>query len=306
MGKILLSIISSEKTWGNFLKFGFNNRLKKYRNELDLAVVLNGYQPQAVEMFNEFSPQHFFLRPNLGFDTAAIAYLIDLLPEYEYYIIMHDDHWFSDDSWLDNIKNLINANTGIDIWGNILIQEPMPHFKEYCNHFNLPNLAANNYDRFLHGMSGVFNYKAVRSLKEFKIPYMMNMEKEKAFLGERMFSRIIELLKLNMSQFPEGIFNFFMHGEENYKNYLFSTANVAYHNADFKKAKEYFYKYYEYCSKNNFLGNMDSLFNNLACTHFSLNELKEAEFIWRNLLNKIPDYPVPSEARDLLNKSEIN
>ena len=304
MEKILLSIISSEKTWTNFSKFGFDKQLNKHREKLDFAVVLNGYNSEAIDFYKNFSPQYFFLRPNLGFDSAAIAYLINLLPEYEHYIIMHDDHWFSDDKWLEIIFDLVAKNPEVDIWGNILIQEAMARYKEYCIKLNLPHLINNDSDKFLHGMSGIFNKRAINSLKDFEIPYIMSGEKEDAFLGERLFSNIINYLNLSIQQFPEGIFNFFLHGEGNYKNHLFSTANVAYHTSDFKKAKEYFYKYYEYCTKNNFLEHMGSLFNNLACTHYRLDEKKEAKYIWQNLLDKVPQYPVPSEAMQLLNDNK--
>ena len=302
MKKILLNIITSEKTWTNFSKFGFDKQAKEMRTEFDLGIVLNGYNNDAVNYYNSFKPEHFFLRPNLGFDSAAIAYLINLVPEYEHYIIMHDDHWFSDNDWFVKILDLISQNPSVDIWGNILMQEPMTKYKEYCTKVNLLHLVDhNNNERFLHGMSGVFNNKAIKSLKDFEIPYIMSSDKEDAFLGERLFSNVINYLNLNMQQFPEGIFNFFLHGEGNYKNHLFSTANVAYHTCDFKKAKEYFYKYYEYCTKNNFLEHMGPLFNNLACTHYRLDEKKEAKYIWQNLLAQVPQFPVPSEAVELLN-----
>ena len=304
MKKFLICVITSEKTWVNFSKFGFDKQVKEMRTEFDLGIVLNGYNNDAVNYYNSFKPEYFFLRPNLGFDTAAIAYLINLVPEYEHYLIVHDDHWFADEKWLEIILDLINKSPEIDVWGNILIQEPMVQYKEYCVKVNLPHLANHIKDRFLHGMSGVFNKKAIKSLKDFKIPYIMSCEKEDAFLGERLFSNVINYLNLNMQQFPEGIFNFFLHGDGNYKNYLFSTANVAYHASDFEKAKKYFYMYYEHCLENNFLDHMGSLFNNLACTHYRLDEKQEAKYIWQNLLAKMPQFPVPAEATELLDNKE--
>ncbi|MGD8782224.1 MAG: hypothetical protein PVH88_25070 [Ignavibacteria bacterium] len=301
MKKFLISIITSEKTWSNFSKFGFDEQIKKLRDKFDFAVVLNGHHYDAIDFYRQFKPEYFFLRPNLGFDTAAIAYFIDLVPEYDRYLIMHDDHWFGDDNWFDRINNLKDEQNDVDIWGNILMQGPMANFKKYCHDVNLSELADNDKVDFLHGMSGLFNLQAISKLKNFKIPYIMSTEKEVAFLGERLFSNIIAHLGLKMAQFPEGIFNFFLHGEDNYKNHLFSTANVAFLKKDFQLAKEYYYKYYEHCEGINFFDNMPELFNNLACTHYELKEIEEAKVIWKNLLAKIPDFPVPAGVRELVN-----
>ncbi|MBU2492549.1 MAG: hypothetical protein KJ571_07990 [Bacteroidetes bacterium] len=301
MKKLLISIITSEKTWTNFSKFGFDKEILRLRDQFDLSFVLNGYSNEAILFYNQFCPEYFFLRPNLGFDTASIAYLINLVPRYEHYLIMHDDHWFPNPNWIDRLYEIMNNNSDTDIFGNILMQEPMRRHGEYCQLVNLNEFSKYKDFAFLHGMSGLFNLRSIQLLKEFKVPYLLTDEKEIAFLGERLFSNILSHQGIKFSQFSEGIFNFFLHGENNYINYLFSSANVAFHQSDFIKAKDYFYKYYHHCSEKKYFQNMDSLFNNLASTHYQLGEYSEAKYIWENLIERLPNYPIPNEARILIN-----
>ncbi|MGD8782219.1 MAG: hypothetical protein PVH88_25045 [Ignavibacteria bacterium] len=304
MKKLLICIITSERTWKNLSKFNFDIELRKLRNEFDLAVVMNGYASDAIDYYKNFQPEFFSLRPNVGFDTAAIAYFIDLAPKYNHYLLMHDDHWFKNHDWLEKINCLINEDNSVDIWGNILMQEPLPNFKKYCDDVNLRELANCGKIDFLHGMCGLFNYDSISKLKEFKVPYLMSKDKKIAFLGERLFSNILLHLDIKFSQFSDGIFNFFLHGDDNYRNHLFSTANVAYHKFDFTKAKEYYYKYFEYCQKNNYFDDMPVLFNNLANTHFELNEVEEAKCIWKSLLDKIPNFPLSEGIKELINNPQ--
>ncbi len=306
MNRLLLCIISSEKTWKNLSKFKFDIELKRLRNEFDLAVVLNGYAFEAVDYYANFKPEYFFLRPNLGFDSAAIAHFIELAPEYYGYLIMHDDHWFEQGDWFEYINELLSKDNNADIWGNILYERTRPLFSEYCSKLEVSHLASYNLEFYLHGMSGLFSNNAIKLLKEHKIPYVMDMDKENANKGERLFSTIIKHQGLKIDSFPEGPYVFFKHNDGNHKNHLFSTANKHFYYKDFVKAKEYYYKYYEYCKENNFFDHMPILFNNLARTHYEIKEIEVAKVFWKNLLDQIPHFPVDDGVREFIQDQNYN
>lgn len=305
MKKILISVITSEKTWKNLSKYGFDDKLRKERDKFDLAVILNGYDKDAVEFYNCFHPEYFLLRPNLGFDAAAIAFWIKLIPlQYEYYLLLHDDHWFEEPNWLEKLEELTRYNRGTDVWGNILYGVRRKNFDEYCKSLNSADLIEHHSDDYLHGMSGLFTMKAVAELKKQKISYWENKEKEYANIGERYFTSVLNYLDLLKTQIGNGPFRFLKHGDGNYKNYLFAEATMFVYKNDYIKAKEFYYKYYEYCKNAEFYDDFPLLFLNLAHIHFTLNEKEEAKLYWSIINDKFPQYQLPEEAIELIDFPE--
>ncbi len=293
MKKLLITIISSEKTWRNFNKFNFHKKIKDLRNEFDFGVVLNGYDTEAINFYRQFKPEYFFLRDNVGFDPAAIRHLLKLIPVYNNTLILHDDHWFDTDLWLEKINKLISQYPEVDIWGNILYHAPIENHKEFFEILGSQFLNEFNFVDFLHGLSGLFSRNAVTKLKTCLMPEKLPDGKTGAYLGERVFSDIIFYLGLKLVQFPEGPYKFLKHGDGNKKNYLFSMADQFLYKNEFEQAKEYYYNYFEYCLKINYTKDFPLLFGNLAIAHYELKEYKNAENFWSILKVKYPEYPIP-------------
>ncbi len=293
MKNTLICILSSEKTWRNFTKYNFHEKIRNSRNEFDFAIVLNGFDTEAINFYKQFHPDYFFLRENIGFDPAAIRHLLKLIPIYNYTLILHDDHWFETDLWLKKLNELTNQYPEVDIWGNILYQLPIPTRKKFIESLGLNILSQFNLIDFLYGMSGIFSRNAITKLKTFLIPENLPNIKSVAELGERIFSDIIFYLDLKLVQFPGGPFKLLKHGDGNERNYLFSTANRFYFQNEFEKAKEYYYKYFSYCLKIDYTKDFPLLFGNLAIVHFHLKEYKNARNLWSICKINYPDYPIP-------------
>lgn len=302
---LLISIITSEKTWQNLSKYGFDKKLEKKRNEFDLAIILNGYDRESAKFYNSFKPEYFILRPNLGFDTAAIAYWIDLVPlEYENYLIMHDDHWFKEDDWLKTIFNEKNAKPDSDILGNVIYSDPRDDYDEYCRKLNIPDLISMKSTDFLHGMSGLFNDTAIKKIKNFKIPYFNSTEKNFALTGERIFTGALYYNQIKFSQISAGPYYFLKHGTGNYRNYLFSTGVMHTYKRQFSEAKEYFYKYYNFCKEESFYTDFAQLFISLAFVHLQLNEKEKAGLFYSALAENYPEVLLSDEVKKLIQIEE--
>ncbi len=300
MRDILIAVISSEKTWGKLSKWGFDKKLRKRRTEFDLAVVFNGYDSDGIKFYKEFVPEYFFLRENSGYDVAAMRHFLQLIPVYNNTIILHDDHWFEDDSWLDRILELILKNPEVDILGNVLYNQPIIKSEQLYEELGISKLIGYNYVDYLHGMSGIFNAKAIRKLKTFPLPEKLSSDKAGANLGERIFSNIIFSLGLKLVELPSGPFKFLKHGDGNERNYFFSMGDKYFMLHDFNLAKKYFYEYYELCLKENFTNDFIYLYTNLAYVHFQLNEKQAAKEKIIFLKNNFPDAELSPLANEIL------
>ncbi len=252
MKNTLICILSSEKTWENFSKYNFNKKLSEVRDNIDLAIVLNGYCNDAISYYKQFVPDYFYLRENEGFDPAALAHFILLTPIYETTIILHDDHWFVDENWKGTIEELIKTDSNTEIWGNIFFEDTPHNFTDYCNRNNLEMLIGNYSSNFLHGLSGIFSSTAIKKLKQIELSFPQTKEKTEASLGEYAFSQILNYLNINFSQIPGGIFKFLLHSSSNERDHLFWTANSYMYKKDFRNSLVYYQKYLQYCKKTNF------------------------------------------------------
>lgn len=297
--KILISIITSEKTWSNFSKFGFAEKISEQRNRFELAIVFNGYDNDAIEYYNRFKPDYFFLRQNFGYDPAAVEHLLKLIPVFDTTLILHDDHWFDETSWLDIILQLREKNPEIDIWGNIFHSLPPADLKQFYADRNLEILSKIETNEFLHGLSGVYSSKAVSFLKSFPFNSPLTKDKHIADLGERTFTSVLQFLNLNYLQFPQGIFKFLFHNESNERDHIFWTANALAAKSNYKEARNYYIDYLKYCEENNFHRDYIVAFFNIAQTSFMIEDFKTTVAYCKRCLTIIPDFPL---AIDLLNK----
>ncbi|MGD8782221.1 MAG: hypothetical protein PVH88_25055 [Ignavibacteria bacterium] len=299
MEKILISIITSEKTWKNFSKFGFDKQVIKHRDKFDFAVVLNGYALEAINYYKDFKPEFFFLRPNLGFDPAAVEHLIKIIPVYDTTLILNDDYWFEVEDWVSQIEELRIEKPEIDVWGNLVVSltSEMVGYNEYCSKADLGFLK--NYDSkiMLQGMSGIFSSDAITKLKTINYNFFLENNKQKAELGERIFSNFIKYSMLNMSCFPQGIFKFLLHNDTNEKDHLFWTANELVLKNNYIEARNLYLEYLKHCERNESL----LAFYNIAQISSVIKDYETTMLYCKKCLEIVPAFPLVT---DLLNKIE--
>lgn len=298
MKKILINIITSEKTWQNLSKYGFDEKLKKERGKFDFSVVHNGYCDEAIEFYNSFEPEYFFLRPNLGYDPAAVQHLIKLVPVYETTLILHDDHWFEDKDWLDKINKLRNERSETDVWGNLLNSLPPPDIEIFYRQNKIELSSECKPGSFLHGIAGIYSDKAISNLKSFSFNFPSTADKHLADLGERTFSGILQHLNLKYDQLEPGIFKFLKHSSSSERDYLFWTANKYAAQREFEKAREYLFEYIEMCKTENFQRDILVAYYNVAQMSYLLNDYKACLKYSEKCLSIIPDF---APALDLIN-----
>ncbi len=276
MKELLITIITSEKTWSNISKHNLDKQLRALREKFDLAIVLNGFNANAVNFYKEFVPDYFFLRKNIGFDPAAFAYFIKLIPIYKYTVVLHDDHWFSEENWIDYFTELANSDKTIDVWGNIYCQSVEENFLEFIKTYNFAHLIKNYSSCFINGLSGIFSAKAIAKLKEINLEFPNTESKEIASLAEFVFSQVLLNFDIKYEQIPQGVNKFLIHGENAERDYYFWTANNALFNGDGNKALEYYFKYLDYCKKTNFKRDLFVVYYNIANCYYSLKDFNNA------------------------------
>jgi len=305
MNSTLICIISSEKTWQNFSKYGFSEKIKAERKNIDFAVTLNGYGEEAIEYFKTFTPDYFFLRPNAGFDPAAIAHLIKLIPVYDTTLIVHDDHWFEDENWLERIIQLTHSDETIGVWGNVVYHSPKADFEKFCKDYQFEYLLPIQSNRFLHGVSGIFSSQAIKKLKQTPLPFPNSTEKQIAELGEHIFSSVLRFLKIQFEQIPEGIFKFLQHGNSSKRDSIFWTANSLVYKHKYQESLQVYFEYLDYCEKNNFHRDLPIAYYNIAFNYFLLEDYKNAVIYSKKCLEIVPDC---SDAFELLQmiKEKLN
>ena len=293
MEKILISIISSERTWNNFSKFGFDEKLIKERKRFELALVLNGYNKEAIEYFNKFQPDYFFLRQNLGYDPAAVEHLLKLIPVFDTTLILHDDHWFRDGSWLDKILTLRSGEPEIDVWGNIVynLSNEFPGFSDYCKANGHKHLIDINSGEILQGLSGIFSAKAITELKKIQFNFPLVNDKHLGEIGERIFSNSIIHLNLKLRLFPEGIFAFLCHNRTNDQDHFFWTASSLAAANKYLEARDYYFKYLNFCNANGVQGNNIGAFYNIALASFMLQDFSTAVDYCKKCLSIESNFP---------------
>ena len=299
----LIAIVSSEKTWGNFSKFGMDEKIREQRKNFDLAVVLNGENQEAINFYSTYEPNYFIVRENLGFDPASIATVIQKIPTHRHTLIMHDDHWFLEDDWFERVKFYAKNFPQIDIFGNILYMIEHPLFENYCKEHNLEFLEPPSSKGFLHGISGIYSANAINKLKNFSfLPNLDTTEKNIANVEERVYSAIFHYLNLHVSGFNEPIYTFFRHSVRNLLNSLFSEGNYFYYWDNYEMAISRFLEYLRFAKLLNFTNDLLLPIINIAQSYLMLNDLQKAKefYLWakklepnvsfhENVYEKIPE-----------------
>ncbi|HOM64778.1 MAG TPA: hypothetical protein PK591_03035 [Ignavibacteriales bacterium] len=290
MNNIVVAIVSSEKTFEKLDQIVFNDAFLTNRHKFDLAVVFNS----NTKIENNFKTNfdYIFYRENIGLDPGGFNYLIQKLPDYNYFFLMHDDHFFLDNNWLDFSIQIIKDNPNVDILGNILFNQ-LPsslqnHFDSFIKSLNLNHLL--NYSKnpeFIHGISGLFTFKAIKALKSKygSIPFVNSNDKLMAMFCERLTTLLFNDCSINYAQFPGEIFTFLYHGTNNTLSVYFSEANKYLALNNIEKAIEYFNKYIELANKLNFFNDIHLVYAHLAYIYKTQNNMEQSQYYCNLLVN---------------------
>ncbi len=165
--KIIVCVVSSEKTYFNLDKFCFNSFFAQGRNLVDVALVFNGKPNEIPNSVYIVKPNFIAVRPNLGLDPGGLNFLISFLPDYSYYLLLHDDHHFADANWVHLFYNLLYSKPEIDVWGNLfstkldafISNKLFLDFLDYRAEFD-------SFTHFIQGYAGLYKYKVIKTLKE--------------------------------------------------------------------------------------------------------------------------------------------
>lgn len=290
MKNSIISIITSEKTWKNLSGFGFDRKILERRGEFELAFVFNGFDDEGIKYLQKFNPDYFFLRPNLGFDPAAVEHLIKLIPVYNTTLIIHDDHWFEEGDWLGSIGRLRDENPETDVWGNVLIANTEKKYYEFCENNNLGFLKVINPNKagLLQGLAGIFSARAIKKLKSLTFNFPQTNIKEIAEMGEWAFSSALDYLNLIKKQLPGDIFNFMRHGKFSERDSLIWSANNCLYKNNYSEAAGYYEKYLKFCIDSGYNEGVTIGYMGVANCSYLLNDLQTSIEYCRRALDLFP------------------
>lgn len=216
-------VISSERTWRNLATYCFNDQFRINRHRFDLCVTFNGALAEALPIVNSSNPEYLYQRPNFGMDPAALDFTLKALPEYEQYLVLHDDHWFHTPQWFDYLTQLLHEDPTADVYGN-LVTSCTYNSEAFDAFFDLvsgvitdnPALRSGAFPYYLQGMAGIFRGKAVQSLLQCDgLPHTHCNNKKTIEVCERLFSYQLLYARMNLKQIPPGYELFLRHRDHN-------------------------------------------------------------------------------------------
>jgi len=216
--KPLVCVATSEATWTNLVRYCFNHSFKANRNRFDLAVVCNGVTEDASTYIKTFKPDYFLSRPNLGFDLAGFDALLRHVPSerYERFILLHDDHWFEDEDWLETLLQLADKNPDIDVFGNLLdcsTDKLVEHFEIVGRILGYGRYLEPMPPVFTQGVAGLFSRRAIEVWRQADgIPHIHNNLKNVAEICERLASFMLYANGCSFMQIPPGFQRYLRHG----------------------------------------------------------------------------------------------
>lgn len=214
-------VISSERTWHNLTRFCFNEHFCANRNKFDLCVTFNGDASESLSIISPLRPEHLFQRPNLGRDPAALDFALKALPIYEYYIILHDDHWFHVPHWFDYLTALLQDDVSADAYGNLIASYNSEAFEASFNLvssviMNDRGYGANMFPHFLQGMAGIFRGRAIQwLLQRDGVPHTHGNDYKAGEVCERLFSYLLLDEGMILKQIPPGYELYLRHRDHN-------------------------------------------------------------------------------------------
>lgn len=290
MKNAVVAVVSSEKTYHRLDQILFNDAFLQNRDKFDLAVVFNSNID--IEINFKTNIDLIYFRENTGLDPGGFNYLIQHLPEYEYYILLHDDHFFLNPKWFDISIQLLEENPNVDILGNILFNQ-LPTslqniFDKFIKSLHLEHLLEiSKNPHFIHGIAGIFRYRAISELKKkyVSIPFVQSNDKLLAMFCERLATLLLTDCSLYYSQFPGEIFTFLIHSSINYLSTYFSEGSKYLWLEDFEKSISYFENYVNLANQTNYFADIHLVYAHL-CYLYKIKNNKSIAKKYYNLLTQ--------------------
>jgi len=207
MSKPAVIVATSEKTWQKSKRYLFNKPFFDCRNAFHLTIVCNGYDDRASQFFKQLEPEFLFIKPNTGYDLALFDYGIKNIPLAQWYIFLHDDHWFYDSNWLESLLDMAFKQPEIDIFGN-LVPAPLgqsPNIDEAFLDWGWPFIKQANYPFFLQGLAGFHRQQVVSHFLDMGgIPGFDHDTRFASHVFERLFSYLLLDAGFQFKQLPPG------------------------------------------------------------------------------------------------------
>lgn len=223
LNSVVVVVISSECTWRHLGTYCFNEQFRANRNRFDLCVTFNGDVSEALSFISQLNPEFLLRRPNQGMDPAALDVTLKSLPGYEYYIVLHDDHWFHSRGWFNYLTGLLQADTGADAYGNLVTcgsykTDIFDTFFDLVSNIIMDDdrYHANMFPSYLQGMAGIFRGRAIQKLIERDgVPHTHHNNKKNAEVCERLFSYVLLDERMTLKQIPPGYELYLRHRDHN-------------------------------------------------------------------------------------------
>jgi len=216
MNDTLALVVTSERTWPNLATYCFNENFLRYRPQFDLAVVLNGPNDAALQSIAKASPDFVFVRPNYGLDPADFDFLLKRIPlDYEYYCLLHDDHWFHPSDWFLQLRTLAAGHLQVDVFGNLVRSNVQYHpsmdgLSKLLGYDD--GYSPDDVPFFIQGMAGLYRKAAINTLLSLDgIPHLHRNVIPVAWLAERLVTAMLWKRGHSFMQIPPGYERFLRH-----------------------------------------------------------------------------------------------
>ncbi|HOJ36935.1 MAG TPA: hypothetical protein PLP99_03835 [Ignavibacteriales bacterium] len=298
MKKAVVGVVTSEKTYNRLDDILFNDAFLANREKFDLAVVFNSDKKINHKFKTEFD--YIYFRPNLGYDPAGFNHLINNLPEYDYYFLLHDDHFYNDYNWFDYSINLLEKNKHIDIISNIAIFPLLAlfinsqSFQIFLHQLNLAHLIKkDNIYNLICGIAGVYRAKAINSLKQKygSIPYFNNNNKTNAVYCEVLSTLLFEDCGIKFEQYPGEIFTYLNHLSHSNNHNIDWFSGLKYFSLkEYDKALKYFWDFIKICDDGEYHSEIPFA---LVFMYIMLKE-NDAQTA-QKFLDMFYEYPIPDD-----------
>ncbi|BCS55995.1 hypothetical protein [Geobacter sp. SVR] len=220
---VVVVVITSERTWHNLARYCFNGHFRASRDRVDLCIVFNGNVSISLSQAALLDPEYLLQRPNVGRDPAALDFALKTLPQYEYYLVLHDDHWFHVPHWLDYLIRLLDEDDSVDAYGNLITTCPYgsgsfeSSFEQFCRVImNDSRYSAEMFPHFLQGMAGIYRGRAIRRLLQRDgVPHTHTNDYKAGEVCERLFSYVLMDEGMVLKQIPPGYELYLRHRDHN-------------------------------------------------------------------------------------------
>jgi hypothetical protein len=211
-----MCIAAHRGTMAAMKKYCFNEHFYVNRNKLDLCIVFNEVDEDTLSFVKTLDPEYVFVKENFGMDPAAFDFAINHTKSYENYLLLHYDHWFIDGGWFDRLTAEIDR-VGADVLGNLVLPATSnlsPHYNLVSSAYGLENLIPSKYHAFLQGGAGLYKQRAIETFKrKGGIPYGRNLNREVAFICERLQSFLLLESGCTFAQIEPGYEQYLKHAE---------------------------------------------------------------------------------------------